>query len=105
MTVNISVIYYSSTGANYTLAETASEAARDAGAIVRLCKVKELAPEQAIMKNPKWLEHVNNTAQVREATLDDLDWADAIVFSVPTRFGNVPSQFQQFIDTAGGLWA
>jgi NAD(P)H dehydrogenase (quinone) len=25
--------------------------------------------------------------------------------SIPTRFGNVPSQMKQFIDTLGGLWA
>lgn len=37
--------------------------------------------------------------------MDDLDWADAYIFSVPTRFGNVPSQMKQFLDTAGGLWA
>ena len=34
-----------------------------------------------------------------------LDWADAIIFSVPTRFGHVSSQVQQFLDTTGGLWA
>ncbi|WDL97534.1 NAD(P)H:quinone oxidoreductase [Alicyclobacillus sp. ALC3] len=105
MTVNTSVIYYSSTGANYTLAHTAAEAAQAVGANVRLRKVRELAPEQAIANNQRWFAHVNATVDVPEATLDDLDWADAIVFSVPTRFGSVPSQFQQFIDTAGGLWA
>ena len=39
------------------------------------------------------------------ATADDIEWADAIIFSVPTRFGNMPSQMKQFIDTLGGLWA
>jgi NAD(P)H dehydrogenase (quinone) len=27
-----------------------------------------------------------------------------MIFSVPTRFGNIPSQLQAFIDTLGGLW-
>ena len=27
-----------------------------------------------------------------EVTLTDLEWADAIIFSVPTRFGNMPAQ-------------
>lgn len=27
------------------------------------------------------------------------------MFSVPTRFGNMPSQMKQFLDTTGGLWA
>ncbi|SDZ82435.1 NAD(P)H dehydrogenase (quinone) [Thalassobacillus cyri] len=39
------------------------------------------------------------------ATSADLEWADAIIFSIPTRFGNMPSQMKQFLDTQGGLWA
>ena len=42
--------------------------------------------------------------EVETVTLDDLEWADAIVFSMPTRYGNIPSQVQQFFDTTGGLW-
>ncbi|BBH23005.1 hypothetical protein Back11_43500 [Paenibacillus baekrokdamisoli] len=34
----------------------------------------------------------------------DIEWADAIIFSIPTRFGNMPSQMKQFLDTTGGLW-
>jgi len=54
--------------------------------------------------NPAWKEHLEETKNVPEATLDDLEWADAIIFSVPTRFGNMPAQMKQFIDTTGGLW-
>lgn len=32
-------------------------------------------------------------------------WADAIIFSTPTRFGVMASQMKQFIDLQGGLWA
>lgn len=31
--------------------------------------------------------------------------ADAVIFSMPTRFGNLPSQMKQFLDMQGGLWA
>ncbi|WP_178075378.1 NAD(P)H-dependent oxidoreductase, partial [Pseudomonas sp. 2822-17] len=41
---------------------------------------------------------------VPEVTLDDLEWADAFIFSTPTRFGNIPGQVKQFLDTTGGLW-
>jgi multimeric flavodoxin WrbA len=44
------VIYYSSTGTNYKLTQTAAEAAKEAGAEVRVLKVQELAPEEAIEK-------------------------------------------------------
>ena len=47
---------------------------------------------------------MESTKEVPEVTLDDLEWADAIIFSVPTRFGNMPSQMKQFLDTTGGLW-
>ena len=40
-----------------------------------------------------------------EASLDDLDWADVVLFGTPTRFGNVASQLKAFIDTTGPLWA
>lgn len=105
MSVNLAVIYYSSTGANHKLAEIAAEAGKEAGAEVKMVKVPELAPMAAIEHNPAWKAHHEATKDVPEATLNDLEWADAIIFSAPTRFGNLPSQMKQFIDTAGGLWA
>ncbi|MFC7394773.1 NAD(P)H:quinone oxidoreductase [Scopulibacillus cellulosilyticus] len=103
--VNLTIIYYSSTGTNYKMAEYAQEAAKEAGAEVRLVRVPELAPAEAIASNPDWKKHVDETQHIPEATHADLEWADAIIFSMPTRFGNVPSQMKQFIDTCGGLWA
>jgi len=103
--VKLAVIYYSMTGINYQLARWASEAAKEAGAEVRLLKVHELAPEAAINNNPVWKANVETTKDIAEASSDDLDWADAIIFSVPTRFGNVAAQMKQFIDLQGGYWA
>lgn len=103
--VKLAVVYYSSTGTNYQMAQWAEEAAKEAGAEVKLAKVKENAPMAAIESNPAWKEHYEATQDVPEATPDILEWADAIIFSVPTRFGHVSSQFQQFLDTTGGLWA
>jgi len=103
--VKLAVIYYSSTGTNYQLAQWAAEAGKSAGAEVRLLKVHELAPDEAINSNPAWRAHADATKDVKEAVPDDLVWADAIIFSVPTRYGNVPSQFKQFIDITGGVWS
>src|SRR5690625_7513712 len=102
---NVAVIYYSSTGTNYELAKWAEAGAREAGADVKVLKVPELAPAEAIDSNPAWREHYDATKDVPEATSDDLEWADAIIFSAPTRFGNVPAQMKQYIDMQGGLWA
>jgi len=35
----------------------------------------------------------------------DLEWADAVVFGTPTRFGNMCGQMRNFLDQTGGLWA
>lgn len=102
--VKLAIIYYSSTGANYQLAKWAEEGAKKAGAEVRLAKIAETAPQQAIDSNPAWKAHAEKTKDVPEATLDLLEWADAYIFSIPTRYGNMPSQAQSFIDTTGGLW-
>lgn len=103
--LNLAVIYYSSTGANHQMVSWAAEGAKEAGAEVRLLKVQELAPESAIESNPAWKTNVEKTKDIPIATVDDLLWADAIIFSVPTRYGNMAAQMKQFLDTTGGAWA
>jgi len=102
--MKLAIIYYSSTGTNYHLALEAKAAAEEAGAEVRVLKVAELAPDAAIDSNPAWRAHINETANVPTVSLDDLEWADAVLFGTPTRFGNVAAQLKQFIDSTGGLW-
>jgi NAD(P)H dehydrogenase (quinone) len=103
--VNAAIIYYSATGTVHALAQAAAEGAEKAGAHVRLRKVAELAPPEAISARPAWGQHLQDSADVAEASLDDLAWADAVLFGNPTRFGNVASQLKAFIDTTGPLWA
>jgi NAD(P)H dehydrogenase (quinone) len=103
--INAAIIYYSSTGANHKIANWAVESARDAGAETKLLKVQELAPQSAIDTNKAWQTHADRTKDVPIASLDDLAWADVIVFSIPTRYGNVPAQMKQFLDSTGPLWA
>ncbi len=98
------IVYYSSGGTNYQLAQWAAEAAEAAGSEVRLMKVAETAPQAAIDSSPGWKANAEATKDVPVATGEDLEWADAIIFSVPTRFGNVPGQIQSFFDTLGGFW-
>lgn len=102
--VKLAIIYYSSTGTNHKLAQWAEAGAKEAGAEVKVLRVPEIAPKEAIESNPAWKEHVEAAANVPEVTLDDLEWADAFIFSAPTRFGNIPGQMKQFLDTTGGLW-
>ncbi len=103
--VKLAVIFYSMGGTNYQLAKWAEEGAKEAGAEVRVLKVEELAPESVVQGNEVWKATTEATKNVPVAKGDDIEWADAVIFSVPTRFGNMPSQMKQFLDTQGGLWA
>ena len=104
MSVKVAVIYYSATGNVYKMAQAVEEGVKEAGAEVRFRKVHELAPEEAVQSNQGWSDHALMTEDVPEATLEDLEWADAYIFGTPTRFGNVSAQLKQFIDQTGGLW-
>ncbi|GAA3813026.1 NAD(P)H:quinone oxidoreductase [Streptomyces chiangmaiensis] len=101
----VAVIYYSATGSVRKLAEAVAEGAAKDGAEVRLRRVAELAPEAAINSNPTWAQNHRDSQQIPEATLDDLEWADAVVFGSPTRFGLPAAQLKQFLDLTGPLWA
>lgn len=102
--VNLAVIHYSQTGNVYAMAKTAAEEGVAAGADVRLRKVRELAPSEAVESNPDWLAHAEAVADLEEAALDDLEWADAVMWGTPTRYGVPCAQIRQFVDQTGGLW-
>ncbi|PWR03898.1 NAD(P)H:quinone oxidoreductase, type IV [Meridianimarinicoccus roseus] len=100
----ITIAYYSTYGTNHAVAEAAAEAARAAGAEIRLRRIPETAPQSVIDTQDAWKAQVEKTAHIPEATADDMAWADGYFFIAPTRFGNMPSQVRAFIDTLGGLW-
>jgi len=107
MSSKVAVIFYSSTGTNHALAEAVAEGARKGGAEeVRVLRVAENAPREAVEGNEAWQAWLDGPAQqVPEATTADLEWADGIAFGTPTRFGNVSSQLKAFLDSSGPLWA
>jgi NAD(P)H dehydrogenase (quinone) len=100
----IAVIYYSTYGTNHAIAEVAARAAEEAGAEVRLRKVRETAPAEVVKAQDAWQAQADRTAGIAVATLDDMEWADGYFFSGPTRYGVVASQIRAFIDTLGPLW-
>ncbi|MGW2047348.1 NAD(P)H:quinone oxidoreductase [Streptomyces sp. NPDC001858] len=102
--VNVSIIYYSSTGTVHALAQAAVEGAEQAGAKVRLRKVAETVAQEVINTRQEWVQHLEDTADVAQATIDDVDWADVVLLGTPTRFGNPASQLRAFIETTGPLW-
>jgi NAD(P)H dehydrogenase (quinone) len=105
VTPKVAIIYYSSTGTIHAMAQDYAKGLENAGAEVRIRKVHELAPPEAIAANEAWAQHAEATKDVPEATADDVLWADAVVFGTPTRYGNVTAQLKQFIDTLGPQWS
>ena len=102
--INVSVVYYSSTGTTHQMAERLSQAAEKAGAEVRLRRVHELAPREVVESQEGWKRHLEEVADLPTASPEDVDWADVVLLGSPTRFGNVSSQLKQFLDTLGPLW-
>ena len=93
------VLYYSSYGHIETMAQAVAEGARSAGAEVVIKRVPELVPE-AVAK----ASHFKIDQPAPIATVDELPDYDAIIFGVPTRFGNMAAQMKNFLDQTGALW-
>jgi NAD(P)H dehydrogenase (quinone) len=105
MSTHVLIVYYSATGSVHRLAEAVADGATAAGADVRLRRVAELAPPEAIASNEEWARHRQDTDPlVGVATLADLEWADGYAFGTPTRYGAPAAQLKQFIDSASALW-
>ncbi|CAM3813766.1 NAD(P)H:quinone oxidoreductase [Deinococcus frigens] len=102
--VKLAIVYYSTYGTNHAMANEAAEAARAAGAEVRVLKVQETAPQDVVNGQDAWKAQQERSANVPTASPEDLEWANAILISSPTRFGGAASQVRTFIDTLGGLW-
>jgi NAD(P)H dehydrogenase (quinone) len=102
--MKILVLFYSTYGHIYRMAEAVAEGARGvSGAEVVIKRVPEtLSPD--VLKAMGALDAQKAFAHVPVATVDDLAAADAIIFGTPTRFGNMTGQMRQFLDATGGLW-
>jgi NAD(P)H dehydrogenase (quinone) len=104
VTVRLAVVFYSTYGTNHRMAEIAAEAAREAGAEVRLRRVAETAPAEVVNAQEAWKAAAARQAPIPVASHDDMEWANAYLFVAPTRYGTAASQLRAFIDTLGGLW-
>lgn len=106
MPTNVLVVYYSSYGHIYKMAQAVVEGAKGASDFdVRLRRVEELEQARAGMsKQPAYVAAQEAQKDVPIVTHDDLRWADGICWGTPTRYGNMAAQMKQFIDSTGQLW-
>ena len=103
----VAIVYYSGTGNIHKLASAAAEAAEKTGAETRLRRIPEfvdgsLAPEFTEWTQA-WSEHAEATKDVPTASVDDLDWADAVLWGSPGRFGLIAPQVKHFMELAWPL--
>jgi len=99
------ILFYSTYGHVWKLAEAIAEGAR------------EIASNEVVIKRvpetllKELLDQIGATgaqqafAHLPVATPTELADYDAIIFGTPTRYGNLCGQMQAFMDSTGGLWA
>lgn len=95
------VLYHSMYGHIETMAKAIADGvARVEGAEVTIKRVPETMPAEAFAAAG------GKTGQAADiASPGELADYDAIIFGVPTRFGNMSGQMRNFLDQTGGLWA
>lgn len=99
------IAFYSRTGSVETLAVAAAEAARDAGATVRLRRAREVVDAEAMAKVDGWAESARRQNGLYEApTHEDAEWADAILFGTPCYFGAMATELKAYLDLLGPQW-
>ena len=104
MTTRIQVVFYSTYGHIYTMAEEIAAGAREVkDTEVTLYQVPELAPDEALEKSGAKAARAA-FAKIPVARPEQLAEADAIIFGTPTRFGNMAAQMRNFLDQTGDLW-
>ena len=100
MAAKIQVIFYSTYGHVYRLAEAVAEGARQAGAEVQLFQVAETLSNEILEKMGAG-EAKKAWAQVPVADPHRLADADAIILGTPTRYGSATAQMQKVSDLLG----
>ena len=105
MPTNVLIAFYSRNGSTEALANAIADGSRAAGAEVRLRRAREFVGPEIMAKAKGWAENAARMNAAYEAPTEaDAEWADAIVFGTPTRFGATTAELKAFIDSLGGLW-
>jgi NAD(P)H dehydrogenase (quinone) len=105
MSAKVHVIFYSTYGHVYRLAESIAEGAREsAGVEAEVFQVAETLSDEVLGKMGA-IEARKAFAHIPIADPKRLAEADAIVLGSPTRYGAAAAQMRAFLDATGQLWA
>lgn len=101
----VSIAFYSRNFSTEAPAIAVGKGAASKGAGVRLRRARELVSEDVMPKAPGWVENsAAMNSRYPAPSEDDAEWADAIIFGSPTRFGLIASELMAYLDALGGLW-
>jgi NAD(P)H dehydrogenase (quinone) len=104
--VKVLIAFYSRNNNTEILARAIAEGVKAEGAHVRMRRAREIVSGEIMESGPGWAENADRmNAEYEAPTPADAEWADALIFGSPTRFGNVTSELKAYVDSLGGLWA
>ncbi|KAJ5125926.1 hypothetical protein N7448_005239 [Penicillium atrosanguineum] len=100
MAPRVAIVFYSLYGHIQKLAEAELKGIVSAGGKADIYQVAETLSDDVLQKMhapPKSSYPVIDTHKLLEY--------DAVLFGIPTRYGNFPAQWKTFWDRTGGIWA
>ena len=99
----ILVLFHSTGGATWKMAQAVAEGAADAGAAVTLKQVPEIAEAPAI-QGPDYEAKRAPFADVPVAEPADLLACDGLALGTPVHFGSMSAALRVFLDQTGKMW-
>ncbi|KAK2807517.1 Minor allergen Alt a 7 [Emmonsiellopsis sp. PD_5] len=100
MAPKVAIVFYSMYGHIAQLAEAQKRGIEAAGGQVDIYQIAETLPQEVLDKM-----HAPSKQSYPIAEPTDLLKYDALLFGIPTRYGNFPAQWKAFWDKTGGIWA
>lgn len=96
----LSIVQYSLYGHIQKLAEAEKKGIESAGGQADVFQIAETLSDEVLTKM-----HAPAKSSYPIAQPNDLLEYDAILFGIPTRYGNFPAQWKTFWDQTGSIWA
>ncbi|KAJ9199780.1 CAZyme family AA6 [Paecilomyces variotii] len=100
MAPKIAIVYYSTYGHIVKLAEAEKKGIEAAGGKADIFQIEETLSQDVLT-----LMHAPGKASYPVVEPQTLLEYDAILFGIPTRYGNFPAQWKTFWDKTGSIWA
>ncbi|KAL8903317.1 MAG: hypothetical protein Q9207_004005 [Kuettlingeria erythrocarpa] len=100
MAPKIAIVYYSMYGHVKKLADAELEGIKSAGGTADFYQVQETLPEEVLQK----MYAPPKDSSIPTITPAKLQEYDAVLFGIPTRYGNFPAQMKAFFDSTGSQW-